>query len=301
CDVNIFIEEECLSGDVSELYWDVCLQPLSCIPMSSILIAILLNSALIISPGLALWSPAVDQCGTYSGRIIRIMVPSTVYGQSIPASVYLPPCYESSTELLPVIYLLHGGGADETQWPDLRVKAEADALIAGGSRPFVVVMPGGVYEASLDYGAFMLDDLMPAIAEKLFVRTDPAGQAIGGISLGGYWALKVTLQHPDQFAAVGGYSPVVVKGSDDLVAAARTAAGLEQLRIALDVGNADALAEGTQQLAEALQSRGLDVSFTEQAGGHDRPYWRAHTGEYLRFMLESLTFPPYWHKCHPHP
>jgi enterochelin esterase-like enzyme len=235
------------------------------------------------------FNPVANPCQARSGNITHTTIPSTVYAQSVPVSIYLPPCYESSTKPLPVIYLLHGGNADETQWPDLRIQVEADTLIANGAQPFVVVMPGGVYQTRIDYAAFVLDDLLPAMNDQLNIRTDTTGRALGGISLGGYWALSIALHDPGQFAAVGGYSPVVASGSDDLLAFARTADGLDRLRIQLDVGDADALVADTQQLAEALQARGLNVSFTIHAGGHNRPYWRMHTGDYLSFMLSSFT------------
>ena len=242
---------------------------------------------------------AANECLTHSGTITRTTVSSTAYAQVVPVSIYLPPCYNSYTERLPVIYLLHGGNTDETQWPDLRVQAEADALIANGAQPFVVVMPGGNYQAGIDYAAFVLSDLLPLMNDQLNIRTDAAGRAIGGISLGGYWALNIAFRHPDQFAAVGGYSPVVAEGSDDLVALAGTAAGLDRLRVQLNVGDADALVASTRRLATALEARGLDVSFTINPGGHNRPYWRSHTSDYLRFMLTthvSSTIAPV--RCH---
>ena len=250
-----------------------------------------------IEPGPGATSSASEACLARSGQIMSMTIPSTIYGRAIPVSVYLPSCYESAAQPLPVIYFLHGGGADETQWPDLRVLAEADTLIAGGAQPFVVVMPGGDYETGVDYADFVLNELIPAVSQQLHVRTDRAGRAIGGISLGGYWALSVAFHHPDQFAAVGGYSPVVASASDDLVSLARTATGLDQLHIALDVGDADALATGAQRLTEALRTRGLSVSFTVNVGGHNRPYWRSHTHDYLSFMLASFTAPVRRPRC----
>ncbi len=272
------------------------LKPIGRRSLQLALITLLLFSVPV-EPGSSASSPAVDACRTHSGQITVMTVPSAVYQHSIQVSVYLPPCYESSAGPLPVIYLLHGGGADETQWPDLRVQAEADALIASGAQPFVVVMPGGDYQTDTDYATFVLDDLIPAMSNRLQIRTDPAGRAIGGISLGGYWALSVAFHHPDQFAAVGGYSPVVASASDDLVSLARTTAGLDQLHVALDVGDADPLAAGAQRLAEALRARGLSVSFTINPGGHNRPYWRSRTHDYLSFMLASFTSPAHQPAC----
>ncbi len=248
--------------------------------------------------GSGAFTSSASQCPSRSSQITRTTVSSTVYPQPVPVSIYLPPCYASSAEPLPVIYLLHGANTDETQWPDLRVQAEADTLIANGAPPFVVVMPGGDYSAEIDYAAFVLNVLVPAMNDQLQIRTDAAGRTIGGISLGGYWALSIALHHPDQFGAVGGYSPVVARGTDDLVAVARIAAGLDRLRIQVDVGDADALAAGAHLLAATLQARGLDVTFTTNPGGHDRPYWRSHTGDYLSFMLASFTSPTPRFTCH---
>ena len=252
-----------------------------------------------IEPGSGTPSPIVETCPTHAGQITVMTVSSAVYKHPIPVSVYLPPCYESATAPLPVIYLLHGASADETQWPDLRVLVEADALIASGDQSFVVVMPGGDYRAGFDYTAFVLNDLIPTMNQQLPIRTDPGGRALGGLSLGGYWALSTVFHHPDQFAAVGGYSPVVASASDDLVSLARTATGFDRLHIALDVGNADPLAAGTQRLATTLRARGLSVSFTIHLGGHNRPYWRAHTHDYLSFMLASFTPAAPQATCHP--
>ena len=244
--------------------------------------------------------PERSACSTPTSQIVVASIPSVVYGQNVPVSVYLPPCYDAAGAKLPVVYLLHGGGADQTQWPDLRVQPEADALIAGGAFttqpaaggtvPFVVVMPGGVYRGGLDYAAFVLGDLLPGIEQQFAVQSSAAGRAIGGISLGGYWALKLAFQHPDQFAAVGGNSPVVSQGAaDDPLALARTAAGLDALRIRLDVGDGDSLRDSTSMLADVLRARGLSVVLSVQPGFHNRPYWRSHTSEYLAFYLAALT------------
>ncbi len=270
--------------------------PLYRLPLQLIVMTALILSVPI-EPGSGLVDPVVDTCPVHSSQITIMTVSSAVYQHAIRVSVYLPPCYTSSTEPLPVIYLLHGGGADETQWPDLRVQAEADALIASGAQPFVIIMPGNNYGAGSDYATFVLDELLPTMNQQLHIRTDRAGRTIGGISLGGYWALDIALHHPDQFAAVGGYSPVVGT-SDNLVSLAGTATGLDQLRIALDVGSADALAGGTQQLAKALQARGLSVLFTSKPGDHNRPYWRSRTHDYLSFMLASFTTPARQSTCH---
>lgn len=247
-------------------------------------------------PAHAAWpSPDPDAPGTpvacreRVGKLIPAAVDSAIYRSSVDISVYLPPCYAHVSDRLPVIYLLHGGNADETQWPDLRVAEAADDLIAHGSAPFVVVMPGGDYRAGVDYAAFVLGDLLPEVERQFQVSTARAGRAIGGISLGGYWALKLAFRHPELFAAAGGHSPVVDRGhADDPLALARTANGIDQLAVTLDVGDADTLGTSTKRLAAVLQARGIAVAFSIMAGKHDRVYWRAHTPAYVQFYRRAL-------------
>jgi enterochelin esterase family protein len=212
-----------------------------------------------------------------------------VYGADVPISIYVPPCYRAADAGLPVVYLLHGGNADETQWPDVGVQAAADALIAQGSSPFIVVMPGGDYSAKLDYGAFVLSDLLPAMQQQFHTAPTRSARAIGGISLGGYWALSLALAHPEVFAAVGGHSPVVRLGrATDPLAQAQTAQGLDQLRMSLDVGDADALRADISRMVQVLQARGVAVDFGVFQGRHDRSYWRSRTPAYLRFYVDAF-------------
>jgi len=239
--------------------------------------------------------PPVDdfgwRCAQSSGQMVTLFVDSAVYRRPVAASVYLPPCYHATRAELPVIYLLHGANTDQTQWPDVGVAAAADGLIAEGAAPFVVVMPGGPYATNVDYEAFVLNDLLPGIEGQLRASRQGTGRAIGGISLGGYWALKTAFEHPGLFTSAGGHSPVTIRtaGPDDPSALAASAAGLDQLRITLDVGELDALRASTVQIAGTLRARGLAVTLTISSGGHNRPYWRAHTADYLRFYLDALT------------
>src|SRR6187455_2355155 len=58
-------------------------------------------------------------------------------------AIYLPPGYETSTRSYPVLYLLHGGGDDQTGWVQFgEVQYIADkALQDGISTPMIIVMP----------------------------------------------------------------------------------------------------------------------------------------------------------------
>lgn len=234
-----------------------------------------------------------QQCESRSGRMDSTTVPSGIYGKAVAVAIYLPPCYHNDRSIAyPVIYLLHGGTSDETQWPDLNVQRSADALIDRGTPPFVVIMPGATYYEKIDYGAFVIKDLLPGIESQYRVQASRAGRAIGGLSLGGYWALKIAFLHPDLFAAVGGFSPVVDRGHpDDPLPLARQigAQMLRDLKITLDVGNQDSLLYDTRELDRVLRLRGFSVSLTTGPGRHVREYWRARTFDYFTYFLNTLS------------
>ena len=73
-------------------------------------------------------------------------VQSPALGAPLRYGLYLPPRYaDDATRRYPVLYLLHGVGGNERDWPDDGHFAEiADGLIAGGAiRPLVIVTPAG--------------------------------------------------------------------------------------------------------------------------------------------------------------
>src|SRR5258708_6099129 len=145
-------------------------------------------------------------------------------------------------------------------------------------------------QTEVGYQSFVLNDLIAGIEGQVLVSQAASGRAIGGISLGGYWALRTAFEHPDRFAAAGGHSPVTVylAGPDSPAALAGAAPGLDRLRITLDVGDMDSLRPSAEQLAGTLRARGLAVALSVNPGGHNRPYWRLHTAEYLRFYMDAL-------------
>ncbi|MEN6578486.1 MAG: alpha/beta hydrolase-fold protein, partial [Phycisphaerales bacterium] len=62
--------------------------------------------------------------------------------------VYTPPAYdEDTTTRYPVLYLQHGGGEDETGWPNQgKTNLIMDNLIAEGkAKPFIIVMDNGTW------------------------------------------------------------------------------------------------------------------------------------------------------------
>jgi hypothetical protein len=59
--------------------------------------------------------------------------------------VYTPPGYERGNQKYPVLYLIHGGGDEDSGWSTIgRAGFILDNLLAAGKiKPMIVVMPNG--------------------------------------------------------------------------------------------------------------------------------------------------------------
>lgn len=134
--------------------------------------------------------------------------------------VYLPPDYDPSrAEPYPVIYFLHGLGNSPEDFESRGAAALTDRLIREGRVPSVIVaLPSGAisyYVNQVGGGAPYEDHVRleaPQFVEQNYpVRTDPAGRAISGISMGGFGALKIALRYPREFGSASAHTPFLMK------------------------------------------------------------------------------------------
>ena len=157
--------------------------------------------------------------GIDRGKLETVEYESKTVGITRKARVYTPPGY-SKDKKYPVLYLLHGIGGDENEWP--RGGAPdviLDNLYADGKAvPMVVVMPNGraskdltpkdpIPKQSPAFAAFeqdLLADLIPFVEKTYPVKADRESRAIAGLSMGGGQALNFGLGNLNTFAWVGG-------------------------------------------------------------------------------------------------
>ncbi len=202
-----------------------------------------------------------------------------------PVAVHLPACYASSGVPYPVIYLVHGAGADQTQWLDVGAATASDELTrTGATKPVILVMPDVDRLSGAEADRYLADQLVPSIDRRYRTIADAAHRAVGGISRGGGTALRVAAARPDLFSVVGGHSPATGVVSKELIRGLRHYSG----KIWLDVGTDDNLAGATTSLDKQLRAAGIEDHLELNPGGHERPYWRKHTPDYLTFYGTHL-------------
>lgn len=127
-------------------------------------------------------------------------------------AIYLPPDYERSQRSYPVLYLLHGGGDDQTGWVQFgEVLHIADkAILEGSATPMIIVMPDGNagqrgYFNDLKnqwrYEDFFFEEFMPFVESKYRIKGEKRYRAIAGLSMGGGGTFMYALHRPELFSS----------------------------------------------------------------------------------------------------
>jgi len=160
------------------------------------------------------------------GQIRQIRYYSNITKSLRRAFVYTPAGYDKNlSEKYPVLYLQHGGGEDETGWPNQgRVDFILDNLIAEKkAKPMLVVMdrgnavdpddsknkqqsrPGGMFQNNTLTDVF-IKEIIPTIDKEFRTISDRDHRAMAGLSMGGFQTFQITLTNLDKFAYIGGFS-----------------------------------------------------------------------------------------------
>ncbi len=130
-------------------------------------------------------------------------------------NVYLPDGYENSEVRYPVFYLLHGNGQTKNAWSEAgEIQPTTDALIASGAiPPTIIVMPDAgttwYVDRKEDMESAFITDLMNDVAANFRTVETREGRLIGGLSMGGFGALRFALKYPEKFAAAALLSPAI--------------------------------------------------------------------------------------------
>jgi enterochelin esterase-like enzyme len=127
-------------------------------------------------------------------------------------AVYLPPDYESSQRSYPVLYLLHGGGDDQTGWIQFGevLHISDKAIREGKSTPMIIAMPdanAGRRGYSNDitgawrYEDFFFEEFMPHVEKTYRIKGEKRYRAVAGLSMGGNGSFIYALHRPELFSS----------------------------------------------------------------------------------------------------
>ena len=208
--------------------------------------------------------------------------------------VYLPPCYDSETDMhYPVLYLLHGQSFKDDQWDRLGADETLDELIADGeAQPFIIVMPREsnymINQWTSKYGPALAEELVPWIDAHYRTQAERGKRAIGGLSRGAAWAMRTGLIYWDVFGAIGGHSLAPFRGDFNEAPFWFKKIPAGQLpRIWIDAGTRDFIADAAKVFAGRLEDYGIPFEWHTFDGSHTERYWSAHVKDYLRWYAQG--------------
>jgi enterochelin esterase family protein len=254
------------------------------------------------------------------GTLRAVWYVSKTTGETRRTFVYTPPGYDQSTARYPVLYLQHGYGEDEAGWGDQgHENFILDNLIAAHqAKPMIIVNengapgpgfqppsppPGGSkpppvgelarYFMNEPYATFdrvVSSDLISFIDANFRTLPDREHRAIAGLSMGGAEALRIGLDHLDQFAYIGAFSPAIdiTDTAKDYDGALTNAARLNrQLRLLwIGIGTDDFLFAPVKESHATLEKAGIRHVWVESSGAHVWTVWRKYLADFAPSLFQ---------------
>lgn len=221
-------------------------------------------------------------------------------------------------ELLPVLWLLHGGSDNYADWHDCTpVQVIADKY------NYAVVMPDAQTSsyANMAYGPNWLDYFRTELPEYIYthfpISRKREDNFISGMSMGGGGALKLSLLDPDRYSicvpissgvevlrnyangtgrSVGKFFTNIFGHEDDPKAVLGTEEDIYWLleqnvrkgtvlpRFAFCVGLEDFTRAGNIEFREFAESLGVHIDWYEEHGMHDWDSWNLYIPKVFEFI-----------------
>lgn len=256
---------------------------------------------------LALHATLFAPVDEHGARVVHLTVHSKAVGADLGVNVVVPRQPRPRGKR-PLLVFLHGrGGSDSTFSGD---EAVFEGLAKLGRRAPLVAFPdGGDHSywhdrAEGDWGRYVMREVIPLVERRFGI--DRHRLAIGGISMGGFGAYDLALEHPHRFCAVGGHSPALwFRASETAPGAFDDAADFRRndvvdmvrgnpgafagMRVWNDYGDEDPFRVYDEGFVSYLRADGADLSAHSWHGGHVASYWNAHWAAYLRFYANALA------------
>ncbi|WP_423126324.1 alpha/beta hydrolase [Gaoshiqia sp. Z1-71] len=259
------------------------------------------------------------------GKVEYKTMPSKILNENREYAVYLPKNYAENTgKAYPVLYLLHGGGGNHTDWPQ---KGSLAAVVnqlteSNEATEMIIVCPeaGKTFMNYFNnpvwrYEDYFFQELIPYIESNYRVIADKKHRAIAGLSMGGGGTFVYASHHPEMFCSAYAMSAYlyhqkelfwlntdndpVQKKIHQLVddnnavklvehADARKVEAMKTVSWFIDCGDDDFTLRPNLELIMAMQQAGIPRQIRIRDGGHTWEYW--HSALYIAIPFVSDCF-----------
>lgn len=230
--------------------------------------------------------------------------------------VFVPPNI-APDEAIPVVILLHGVYGSAWSWAcnaGVHLKVH-DMITRGNLPPMVIAMPSdglwGDGSAYLPHHGYHFEkwiamDVPDALGEAVPSVQKHSPLFIGGLSMGGFGALRIGAKYGAKFKGISGHSSITnleqmkLFVEEDVSSLAQAdqvdtdvLATFQRYRdhlpsIRFDCGRNDQLIEYNRTLHGRMQELGIDHIYEEYDGLHEWSYWEEHIVDTLLFFAKLL-------------
>ena len=228
--------------------------------------------------------------------VVTVELFSAALGRTSAYTAIVP---EAGAPPFAVLYLLHGHDDDHRAW-----LYKSSLLRHAAGLPLLIVMPCG--ENSYYVGAheqLVAVELPLHVARTFRVRAGRA--AIGGLSMGGYGAIRLGLKYPATYASIYAHSsrlparaelptlPWASPSGDalddlDVDALAQHADPATLPALFFDCGTDDPLLPDNQRFHAHLRALAIPHQYREHPGAHTWDYWDSHILDQLAHHKRTL-------------
>ena len=265
---------------------------------------------------------------TFGAKVDTLSIPSAAMQKNLRAGVVLPNSYSKGKTAYPVLYLLHGGGGQFSDWLTKTPDKMLLQNLADQYNLIIVTPEGEKLSGYLDspiqkdnqFETYITKEVIDKIDNTYRTIRDRKGRVITGLSMGGHGALYLSTRHPDLFCAAGSMSgaldlntthwkisPDFAKqiapqferilgptGATPDLYAANSVVNLADkmkangLKLIIDCGVDDFLIEPNRELHRRLVYNQTTHDYTEHPGGHTWEYWENSLPYHVLFFHKIL-------------
>jgi enterochelin esterase-like enzyme len=267
--------------------------------------------------------------GAQTGKVYdNLSMKSEILNMERKYAIYLPPDYKTSERHYPVLYLLHGGGDDQTGWVQFgEILHIADKAIKNGtSTAMIVVMPDAntgqrgytnVPGGKWNYEDFFFEELMPHVEKEFRIKKEKRYRAVAGLSMGGGGTYYYALHRPDLFSSACPLSAstgpltredakrqmerrgIKEASQEDMdtwfekysvleMVQHLPEEDLKSVKWFIDCGDDDFLYEGNSLVHIHMKKRNIPHEYRVRDGAHNWTYWRESLPVVLSFISDTF-------------
>ena len=226
------------------------------------------------------------------GTLISSTFQSELLNNSRSIKIYLPPEYETSIELYPL--LLFHDGLEYISFS--KTNNILDNLIAENKIPKVVALfvppvernPEYIDAKQDNFTDAIVSELIPWVEDNYRVSSIPSSRVVLGSSAGGNISLYISMKHPEIFGKAAAFSSYI---ENDIISTFRDSSKLP-VTMYLNHGKYDhipAIHQSVNSFIPIISSMEYDFLYEIYPEGHSYGFWRAHIDDALIYLLDGIT------------